>query len=111
MKSNIKKYLVESLLIVFSVLFALFISKAFEDYKTNQQKNILKESITRRIDRNQAILNKWKQKHLAIENVISRMIENKEDSLNVELEKYDYFNFMILTNNEPLLNAMLSNTA
>ncbi len=106
-----KKYLGEGLLIVFSVLFALFISKAFEDYKTNQKENIAKESITKELYRNQAILNKWKEKHLAIGNRISCMIENQEDSLNVELKKYDYFNLMVLTNNESLINDLLSNTA
>ena len=106
-----KKYLGEGLLIVFSVLFALFISKAFEDYKTNQKENIAKESITKELYRNQVILNKWKEKHLAIRNRISSMIENQEDSLNVELKKYDYFNLMVLTNNESLIDALLSNTA
>lgn len=111
MKSNIKQYLGEGLLIVFSVLFALFINKAFEDYKTNQKKNIAKESITKELYGNQVILNKWKEKHLVISNRISSMIENQEDSLNVELKKYDYFNLMVLTNHEALINAFLSNTA
>jgi len=111
MKSDMKKYLGEGLLIVFSVLFALFISKAFEDYKTNQKENIAKESITKELYRNQVILNKWKEKHLAIRDRISSMIENQEDNLNVELKKHDYFNLMVLTNNEPLINAILSNTA
>ena len=86
MKSNLKKYLGEGLLIVFSVLFALFINKAFEDYKTNQKVTIAKESITKELYRNQAIINRWKEKHITIENRISGMIENKEDSLNVELK-------------------------
>lgn len=111
MKSNMKKYLGEGLLIVFSVLFALFISKAFEDYKTNKKENIAKESITKELYQNQVILNKWMEKHLAIRNRISSVIENQEDSLKVELKKHDYFNFMVLTNHESLLNALLSNTA
>ncbi len=111
MKSNIKKYLGEGLLIVFSVLFALFINKAFEDYKTNQKKIIAKESITKELYRNQAILNKWQEKHLAITNRISSLIENQADSLRVELEKYDYLNLMVLTNNESLIDAVLFSTA
>ena len=111
MKSNIKQYFGEGLLIVFSVLFALFINKAFEDYKTNQKKNIAQESITKELYRNQAILNKWKEKHLAIKKRISSVVENQEDSLCVELKKYDYFNIGVLTNNKPLINAILSNTA
>jgi len=111
MKSNIKKYLGEGLLIVFSVLFALFINKVFEDYKTNQKKNIAKESIKKELYRNQAILYKWQKKHLAIRNRISSLIENKADSLKTELKKYDYLNLMVLTNNESLIDAILYNTA
>ena len=111
MKSNLKKYLGEGLLIVFSVLFALFINKAFEDYKTNQKVTIAKESITKELYRNQAIINRWKEKHITIENRISGMIENKEDSLNVELKKYNFFNLMVLTNNKSLIDELLINTA
>ena len=111
MKLNIKKYLGEGSLIVFSVLFALFINKAFEDYRTNQKKNIAQESITKELYRNQVILNEWKEKHLVIRNRISSMIENQEDSFNVELKKYGYFDLMVLTNNEALIKAILSNTA
>lgn len=107
MKSNIKKYLGEGLLIVFSVLFALFINKAFEDYKTNQKKNIAKESIKKELYRNQAILNKWKEKHLAI----LSLLENQSDSLIAELKKYDYLNLNVLTNNKGLIDAILTNTA
>ena len=110
-KSNLKKYLAEGLLIVFSVLFALFINKAVEDYKTNQNKNIAIKSITKELYRNLATLEKWKVKHISIRNRISSMVENKDDSLNVELKRHDYFDFMVLTNNQPLVNSILSNTA
>lgn len=43
---NAKKYLYEGLLIVFSVLFALFINKAFDHYKTNSKKKVAIESST-----------------------------------------------------------------
>ena len=38
-KIDFKKYFGEGLLIVFSVLFALFINKTYEDAKINKDKN------------------------------------------------------------------------
>lgn len=110
-KLNLKQYLGECLLIVFSVLFALFINKAFEEYKTNREEAIARESIKRELIQNQVILNKWQEKHLAITDRISNALENKEDSLKAELKKYDYLNLMILTNYESIIDEMPTKTA
>ncbi len=53
---EMKKYLAEGLLIVFSVLFALFINKSFDDYKTRKQKDIVLESIQNELESNAKIL-------------------------------------------------------
>jgi len=111
MKMNIRKYLAEGILIVFSVLFALFINKLFDDYKTAQKKKIAIESIEKELYRNQAILKRWKEKHTAIRDRIAGIISNEADSLKAELNKYDHLNLGVLTNNESLIDAILVNTA
>ncbi len=111
MKVNFKKYFGEGLLIVFSVLFALFINKTFEDYKVNQQKQIAKESIIKELYRNQAILKNWKKSHIEIRDRISSILRGEADSIKTELQKYDYLNLGILTNNESLIDAIITDTA
>ncbi len=108
---NFKKYFAEGILIVFSVLFALLINKLFEDYKTNSKKTIAIESIQKELYRNSEILEDWKKKHIEIRNRITEIIDGKNDSLKTELLKYEFLNLAVLTNNESLIDAILTNTA
>ncbi|MBR8537015.1 hypothetical protein KDU71_15695 [Carboxylicivirga sediminis] len=109
--SNLKKYIGEGLLIVFSVLFALFINQSFDDYRTHQKKTIAQESILKELRANQAILANWQVKHTAIKQRLTSVIEGQADSLKAELQQYDYLNLGVLTNNEVLIDAFLTNTA
>lgn len=109
--SNLKKYIGEGLLIVFSVLFALFINQSFDDYRTHQKKTIAQESILKELRANQAILANWQVKHTAIKQRLTSVIEGQADSLKTELQQYDYLNLGVLTNNEVLIDAVLTNTA
>jgi hypothetical protein len=111
MKTMIKKHLVEGTLIVFSVLFALFINKSFENYQTNRKRAIAEKSIIKELQQNQYILNRWKEKHIEVRNRISSVINGESDSLRSELEKFDYLNLGVLTNNESLVDAILTSTA
>ncbi|MBS2214007.1 hypothetical protein KEM09_21540 [Carboxylicivirga mesophila] len=108
---NLKKYIGEGLLIVFSVLFALFINQSFDDYRTHQKKTIAQESILKELRANQAILANWQVKHTAIKQRLTSVIEGQADSLKSELQQYDYLNLGVLTNNEVLIDAFLTNTA
>ncbi len=108
---NLKKYIGEGLLIVFSVLFALFINQSFDDYRTHQKKTIAQESILKELRANQAILANWQVKHTAIKQRLTSVIEGEADSLKTELQQYDYLNLGVLTNNEVLIDAVLTNTA
>ena len=108
---NTKKYFSEGLLIVFSVLFALFINKLFDDYKTNKKKTIAIESIQKELYRNSSILGNWKEQHIKIRNRITEIVEGRNDSLKTELLKYEFLNLGVLTNNESLIDAILTNTA
>jgi hypothetical protein len=76
-KTNYKKYLAEGTLIIFSVLFALFINKLFDDYQTNQKKVAALESIEQELLRNQSILKNWKEKHIAIRDRIYPFLKEK----------------------------------
>lgn len=106
-----RKYFVEGALIIFSVLFALFINKLFDSYKTNKQKEIALESITREIEKNSAILYSWNEHHVKIHNRISNIIEKSDDSLRIELLKNKSFNIGILTENKSVIDAVLTATA
>ncbi|QNL20707.1 hypothetical protein HZR84_01665 [Hyphobacterium sp. CCMP332] len=108
---NIKKYLAEGFLIVFSVLFALFINQLVEDYKTKKRKIIALESIHKELVQNEEILTKWRDKHVEIRNRISSIMSGEMDSLKIELMQYDYLNLGVLTNNESLIDAILTSTA
>ncbi len=108
---NLKKYIGEGLLIVFSVLFALFINQSFDDYRTHQKKTIAQESILKELRANQAILANWQVKHTAIKQRLTSVIEGEADSLKSKLQQYDYLNLGVLTNNEVLIDAVLTNTA
>jgi len=111
MKTMIKKHLIEGSLIVFSVLFALLINKSFENYQTNRKRGIAEESIIKELQQNQYILNRWKEKHIEVRNRISNILDGKSDSIRSELMKYDYLNLGVLTNNESLVDAILTSTA
>jgi hypothetical protein len=108
---NLKKYFAESLLIVFSVLFALFINKLFDDYKTNEKKTTALESIEKELYRNAAILSDWKEHHIKIRNRITEIVEGRNDSLKTELLKYEFLNIGVITNNKSLIDDILTNTA
>jgi hypothetical protein len=111
MKKSVKKYLGEGLLIVFSVLFALFINKWFEDRQTESKKQTALTSITKELETNAAILKNWKERHKSIRDRITRIIDGEEDSLKAELMNYDFLNFGLLTGNQSLIDAILTNTA
>lgn len=111
MKKNIGKFIFEGLLIILSVLFALFINRMAENAKTEKKKNIAIERITKELYRNEAILKTFKEEHKLVLDRISSIIYNPQDTIKEKLFKYDYFNLGIPTDNKPLVNAILTNTA
>ncbi|MEM7185629.1 MAG: hypothetical protein AAF466_03130 [Bacteroidota bacterium] len=106
-----KKYLAEGLLIVFSVLFALFINKIFDDHKTKEKKDIAIESIRKELYRNESIVEQWKVRHVEMRDRISDILEGRNDSLKAKLQSYEYLNLGVITNNESLIDAILTTTA
>jgi hypothetical protein len=106
-----KKYLGEGTLIIFSVLFALFINKAFESYQTYKRKQVALESIEMELYRNQAIMKRWKGKHIAIRDRLIALTNGEEDSLKQVMASKNYLDLGLLTTDESLMDALLTNTA
>ena len=104
-------YLAEGLLIVFSVLFALFINKLFDDYKTKQRMEVALDSIVREVERNEGVVQEWKKKHIAIRERISSMTNGENDSIIQALQAQPFFDLGILTNAESLIDNTLTKTA
>jgi hypothetical protein len=104
-----KKYITDGLLIVFSVLFALFINKTFESISRNKEKKLALESIKQEIKRNDKILGEWIEKHGAIVKKISKVAQN--DSLKTIVGKGPILDFQVLTGQENIYDAFLTNTA
>ena len=112
MKANpLKKYLAEGLLIVFSVLFALFINKLSDDYKTRKQKVIALQSIKSELYRNAAIVADWRKKHAKVLGRLDSIHRGKNDSLKAKLQGTDFLDFGMLTNEQSLIDATLTDTA
>ena len=111
MKSAYKKYFGESILIIFSVLFALFIDQQVVNWQIAKKKRVALESIRQELYRNQAIVSTWKAKHIAIRDRIGSVLDGENDSLKVALQAEKYLNLYLLTNNESLIDALLTDTA
>ena len=110
-KRNLKKYLGEGLLIVFSVLFALFISKLSEDAKTNRFKNNALEQIKTELIDNQRILNDWQSSHKGIVNNLNNLIESENDSIRELAENTSYLPMQVILYEKSLISEPLSNSA
>lgn len=111
MKGTHKSFLAEGFLIVFSVLFALFINKLYEDGKIRHKKEIALESIEKELYQNANSIKRWKDRHVAIRDRITDVIEGRKDSLKQAMQTYKYLNLGLLTDNEALINSILTNTA
>ncbi len=99
------------MLIVFSVLFALFINKMAADARENKDVRIAKESIRQELEQNAWVLKRWKKQHIEIRNRLTGILEGKNDSLKNELLQYEFLNLGVLTGNQSLMDAFLTDTA
>lgn len=110
-KVNFKKYVGEGLLIVFSVLFALFINKISEDAKTNRYKNNAKQQIKAELIANQKILQDWMISHKGIVENLTEIINGKIDSINSLAESNSYLPMAVILYKKSLIDEPLSNSA
>ncbi|PID26339.1 MAG: hypothetical protein CR982_10785 [Candidatus Cloacimonadota bacterium] len=110
-KTDFKKYLSEGLLIVFSVLFALFINKTYQDAKTNSYRDNALKQIKTELIGNQNTLKEWMANHNAIIKNLNNLIENKKDNIQKLAETKGYLPQQMIFDNMSLVNKPLLNSA
>lgn len=110
-KKHFGKHIREGILIIFSVLFALFINKTAENHKTNQKKEIAIESIQKELYRNYWTIKSWNTDHLTIINRLDSLTNGLKPELQYELEHAEFFDLRPLLNNSGLINSMLISSA
>ncbi|MEM6840731.1 MAG: hypothetical protein AAF632_00780 [Bacteroidota bacterium] len=86
-----KRLLVESALIVFSVLFALFINRYAENQKMEKQKQVALERISQEMKSNREHIAKALEIHkIALQN-LQQAASDENDSLRIYMAEYKYF--------------------
>jgi hypothetical protein len=107
---NWKDYFLEGILIIFSVLFALFINNYSETLKTQRQKELALNRISKELEKNSKILAEWIPHHEKIYRRLYKSSSEKNYSLKNVLMQYDYFSFDVLSDNQRLFHALPSHT-
>ncbi len=102
-----KKYLAESALIVFSVLFALLINKLFDDYQQTQRAQEALQSIKQEIIRNQAVINTWTESHKKMLEKIIEYNRSNDITLKQSITESGYFDFSKISSEGSLVDATL----
>ena len=108
---KIEKYVAEGFLIVFSVLFALFIDKMYDEYLTREKRDIALESVAKEIKSNQAILSEWQTRHGQIKDRLDSILEGNNPKVREQLESGSYLELGLITNQQSLADSMLTATA
>ncbi len=100
--ANLKKYFAEGILIVFSVLFALFINRVAENHKTEQRKNVAIESILQELHRNKEVIANWKTIHTEFGNRVKEVALGRNDSLKALMTEQKFVSFDVLYDQEAM---------
>ncbi len=106
-----KKLVVESVLIVFSVLLALFLNRSAENLKTNNQKKAALERIHKEIHTNNEIIKEWQTRHQLYLKRVDKITGDKNDSLRTLLLKKKYLDIDVITAGKGITNKLISSTA
>lgn len=110
-KNEINKLLIESALIIFSVLFALFINRFAENIKMQNQKKVALQRISNELKSNQKLLDDVISRHSLILRNINRVMTNQEDSLRKKLFAKNYFDFTLLSEGKSIFPRLPSSTS
>jgi hypothetical protein len=94
---NISGLLVESALIVFSVLFALFIDRATEKAKTGRQKRVALERIHNELVTNHKLVTDVIARHRVVLRNLDRVLGNQDDTLRRRIMQKEYLDFQLLS--------------
>ena len=106
-----KNYLFESILIVFSVMLALFLNQVVENINTTKQKEKAIERISTELERNLAVLENWIDIHNNMKNRTEQIIAGESDSLKQQLLEQPNFNLILLTGGQSIIDSNLSSSA
>ncbi|WKN41872.1 hypothetical protein [Tunicatimonas pelagia] len=91
-----RRLLIESALIVFSVLFALFINRYAENQKIERQKEVALERIIEEMKDNRRILDSAMHIHQTIISNLRRAATDEQDTLRTYLAQQGYFSSDVL---------------
>ena len=109
--NRIKQLFTEGFLIVFSVLFALFISQLVEKSKVEKAKEKALDYIYQELGENFVTLKRWTVTHGKIRDRIRNMVANEQDSVRQLLVKGPRMDFEVITDGQVLIDALLTETA
>lgn len=108
---NLSGLLVESALIVFSVLFALFIDRATEKAKTGRQKRVALERMQHELLTNHQLLTDVLVRHRRVVRNLNRVLGNERDALRTKLLQKGYIDFMLLSDGQSIYPRLPTNTS
>jgi hypothetical protein len=69
------------------------------------------QSVIKELQENQILLQDWNQRHTAMQDRISAILENKQPELRAELQQGQFLQLGILTNDQSMADSMPSSTA
>jgi hypothetical protein len=110
-KREVNRLLLEGGLIVFSVLFALFIDRLAEEYKTSKQKKIALARIHQELAANKALVRLVLVRHKRVVSNLTRASSNPLDSLRAELAKKAYLDFSLLSEGKSIYPRLPSSVS
>ena len=110
-KKELYRLVVESVLIVFSVLFALYINRKTEDAKTNRQKRIALERIHRELLANHQLVSGALKVHRLILVNLNRVLENEADPLARQIMQKEFLDFGLLSGNQSIYPRLPARTS
>ncbi len=110
-RRTVSGLLVESALIVFSVLFALFIDRATEKAKTGRQKRVALERMQQELLANHRLLTDVMVRHRRVVRNLDRVLGNRRDSLRIRLLQKGYIDFMLLSGGESIYPRLPTSTS
>ena len=107
----LKKYLAESSLIIFSVLFALLINKLYTDHLEQKRATEALIAIKSEIKRNQTVLKGWQESHKKTLNTIRNLNAGNDEELKKTLSKGATLDYWKINGNRPFVKELLMDTS
>ncbi len=110
-KEKLPSLALDALMIIFSVLFALFINDRYQKASVNKQKQEAQKQIKIELNRNAEIINDWIENHGKIQERLTQIVQGKNDSLKQLIRQSNKFSLGYLTDNQNLVQEVPVNTA